>query len=79
MYTDKIFSKPKDYQPVFQLRDKKGIQSFEDGVKSDQFVSMLSNFRSMLYDRKKIINERNRILLRAKLMDEIFQFGNKYS
>mgnify|MGYP000391401879 FL=1 len=36
LYTDKIFSKPEDYQTVFTLRDKNGNQSFINGKKSEK-------------------------------------------
>ena len=76
-FTDKIFSKPEYYQPVFRLRDKNGNESLEYGKQAEQFVEMFSSFCCMLGNTKLTADERARILKRAKVMDEIVQFSNR--
>ena len=77
LFTNKIFSKPEDFQPVFRLRDKNGNESLENGEQADQFVEMFRSFCCMLDNAKLTGDERDRILHRAKVMDEIVQFSNR--
>jgi len=76
-FTDKIFSKPKDYQPVYRFRDKNGNESLQYGVQAEQFVEMFRSFCFMLNNTKLTSDERDRILQRAKIMDEIVRFSNR--
>lgn len=73
-YTDKIFSKPKGYQPQYVIRDLNGNESVEYGEQSDQFIEMFSEFVCMVDNEHKIIVERENILKRAKIMDKIVNF-----
>jgi len=73
-YTDKIFSKPKGYLPQYVIRDLNGNESLEYGEQSDQFIEMFSEFVDMVDNEDKIIEERENILKRAKIMDEIVKF-----
>lgn len=73
-FTDKIFSKPEDYQPVYRIRDINGNESFINGEKSEQFIEMLRDYYDM-YDSSSQINEEfENIYRRAKVMDQIFNF-----
>jgi dTDP-3,4-didehydro-2,6-dideoxy-alpha-D-glucose 3-reductase len=74
LFTDKIFSKPKDYKPKYYKRDLNGNVSVEHGEQSEQFVQMFHNFVQLLGDDKKIVAEREAILDRAKLMNDIVNF-----
>ena len=74
LFTDKIFSKPKDYVPIYELRDLNGNESLEHGEKCEQFVGMFSKFVRMMDSEKETVEERQVILKRAKLMDEIVNF-----
>jgi len=73
-YTDKIFSKPKNYQPTYRIRDQKGDEFLENGQKSDQIEAMLIEFSKILNFPDKIKQEHFRILELAKIMDEIVKF-----
>ena len=75
MFTDKFFSKPKDYKPKYYIRDLNGIVSLEHGEQSEQFVQMFHNFVQLIGDEQKIAAERGVILDRSKLMDDILNFG----
>ena len=71
LYTDKIFSKPEDYQTIFTLRDKNGNQSFINGKKSEQFIDMFCSFIDIFNSSKKINEEFQSIMNRAELMEKI--------
>ncbi len=73
-FTDKIFSKPKEYIPVYELRDLNGNKSMEHGETCEQFVLMFSNFVRMMHNEQESVEERKVILKRAKLMNEIINF-----
>ena len=75
LFTEKIFSKPKDYKPKYYMRDLNGNVSVEHGEQSEQFVQMFHNFVELIGDEQKIAAERAVILQRAKLMDDIVNFG----
>jgi len=74
-FTEKIFSKPKDYKPKYYIRDLNGNVSVEHGDQSEQFVKMFRNFVELIGDEQKIAAEREVILQRAKLMNDIVNFG----
>jgi predicted dehydrogenase len=74
-FTDKIFSKPTDYVPVFRLRDMKGCETIERGEPADHFVLMLQNFNNMLHERTALESERCRIVRSADVMDRIWSCG----
>ena len=76
-FTDKVFSKPKDYRPVYRLRDKNGNESLEYGEQAEQFVEMFRSFCCMLDNAKLTADERDRILQRAKVMDEVVQLSKR--
>ena len=69
LFTEKVFSKPKNFQPVYHLRDLKGDESLEYGNKAEQFVEMFRNFNYILSNTKLIKIEGDRIMKRAVLMD----------
>lgn len=73
-FTDKIFSKPKEYRPQYQIRDRSGNESLEYGEQSEQFVDMFRNFLRLMNDKEQAITERENILKRAKLMNDIVNF-----
>jgi dTDP-3,4-didehydro-2,6-dideoxy-alpha-D-glucose 3-reductase len=74
LFTDKFFSKPKDYKPIYYMRDLNGNVSVENGENSEQFVRMFQNFVKLIGDEQKIAAERKVILDRAKLMNDIVNF-----
>jgi predicted dehydrogenase len=71
VFTDKIFSKPADYTPVFHFRDVHGVKTTELGESGDHFVSMLQYFRSTVEDLQEAEAERDRIAKRAELLNRI--------
>lgn len=74
LFTDKIFSKPASYQPNYSLRDLNGNMRIEQGEVCEQFNEMLHHFVEMMGDEEEIAAERNAILRRAKLLDDIVSF-----
>jgi predicted dehydrogenase len=73
-FTDKIFSKSKEYRPQYKIRDLNGNESVENGEQSEQFMDMFRNFVRMMNDKNKAATERKNILQRAKLMNDIVNF-----
>ena len=73
-FTDKIFSKPKEYRPQYKIRDLYGHESVEDGEQSEQFMEMFRNFVGIMSDKKEALAEKKSILQRAKLMNDIVNF-----
>lgn len=71
LFVDKIFSKTRDYVPVFRVRDSRGAESTDEGEAADPFVCMLQGFRAMLDDAAAVESERDRILRRADALEEI--------
>ena len=74
-FTEKIFSKPENYQPVYRVRNKYGEESLVDGQKSEQFIQMFREFLNISKSSKRIKDEHQRILERARVMDEIVKFS----
>ena len=70
-FTDKIFSKPENYQPVYRIRDNNGNETFQNGQKSEQFIEMFRDYYDMFSSFNQISNEFENILLRAKVMNQI--------
>jgi len=73
-FTDKIFSKPKGYRPQYKIRDLNGNERVENGEQSEQFIDMFSNFLRVMSDKDHAFTERENILKRAKLMNDIVNF-----
>ncbi|MCS5622680.1 MAG: hypothetical protein NZ735_01790, partial [Candidatus Marinimicrobia bacterium] len=74
-FTDKIFSKPKEYKPQYKIRDLNGIECLEDGEQSEQFIEMFYNFIEIMSSEQKTTAERKIILQRAQLMNDIVNFN----
>ena len=75
-YTDKIFSKPKNYQPTFRIRDKNGNESKDNGSILEQFEEMFCNFYDMFDSPDKIAKEYECIYNRSRVMDEIIRYSD---
>jgi predicted dehydrogenase len=73
-FTDKIFSKPVNYDPKYYLRDQNGNESLVHGERCEQFVEMFRNFVLMMDNEQEIATERMMILQRAQLMDNIINY-----
>lgn len=73
-FTDKIFSKPKEYQPQYKIRDLNGNESVKNGEQSEQFMDMFRNFIGIMNNKDKAVTEKKNILQRAKLMNDIVNF-----
>ena len=71
LYTDKIFSKKEDYEPVIQLRNEFGEISHLGCKKANHFVEMFIHFRSLIDDKKKASLEKERIIQLSKLAEQI--------
>ena len=74
-FTDKIFSKPKEYKPQYKIRDLNGNECLEYGEQSEQFMEMFYNFVAIMSSKQKITAERKLILKRAELMNDIVNFN----
>ena len=74
-FTEKIFSKPKEYIPQYKIRDLNGNESLEYGEQSEQFMEMFYNFVEIMSSKQKITAERELILKRAELMNDIVNFN----
>ena len=73
-FTDKIFSKTNGYHPQYKIRDLNGNENVEYGEQSEQFMNMFTNFVEIMNDKDKAAVERENILQRAKLMNDIVNF-----
>jgi dTDP-3,4-didehydro-2,6-dideoxy-alpha-D-glucose 3-reductase len=71
LFTEKIFSKPATYAPMFRVRDGKGNESLEYVAAADHFVLMLEAFREILGDAKAMESERMTIARRAEVLEQI--------
>ncbi len=76
MFVDKIFSKPKNYQSNFYLRDLNGNITIEKGDECEQFTEMFNDFILMFNDKKKVEKEKKAILRRAELLNNIVMFAS---
>jgi len=74
LFTDKIFSKPKEYYPEYRVRDLNGNEHIEREKSVEQFACMFDNFAKMTSKRDGAVTERKNILQRAKLMNDIINF-----
>ena len=74
VFTDKIFSKPPDYVPVFEVRDLRGTVTLVPGNAANHFVAMLESFTESATDARRAEAERRRIVRRAEIMDRIWHF-----
>jgi dTDP-3,4-didehydro-2,6-dideoxy-alpha-D-glucose 3-reductase len=74
-YTDKIFSKPDKYLPVYRMRNKYGEEELINGKNAEQFEEMFKVFSNILNSPHMIEDEYKRIYKRAKVMDEIYNFS----
>ena len=73
-FTDKVFSKTKEYQPEYKIRDLHGNEIIEQGEQSEQFIDMFYYFVEVMNNKDKAAMEKRNILQRAKLMDDIVNF-----
>jgi predicted dehydrogenase len=71
LYTDKIFSKKEDYEPIIQLRNEYGEISYLNCKKANHFVEMFSQFRALIDDEHKARLEKERIIDLSKITEEI--------
>jgi NDP-hexose-3-ketoreductase len=74
LFTNKIFSKSTGYKPNYYLRDLNGNMNIEHGEEIDQFKEMFNYFINIMDNKDKVKMEREIILQRAKLLNEIFTF-----
>ena len=69
--SDRIFSKPADYVPVFRFRDLRGREHCEEGRADNHFVTMFAAFRALLDDPARAEASRHLIARRARLLDRV--------
>lgn len=74
-FTDKIFSKPKEFRPHYKIHDLKGNETRETGKQSEQFIDMFRNFIVIMSNKERAFEERKNILQRAKLIDDIVNYN----
>jgi hypothetical protein len=73
-FTEKIFSKPKEYIPHYKIHDLNGNEKIEQGQASEQFMDMFAYFLGIINNKKKISAENRFILKRAELLNDIVNF-----
>ena len=73
-FTDKIFSKPGNYQPYYRTRDENGKESIEYGENCEQFEQMFYHYLSTINSSLKIEEEYVSIKERARVMNEIIKY-----
>lgn len=73
IFTDKIFSKPDNYRPIFETRDMNGNKASDYSDVADQFKEMLIYFSSMFDNPELLKKEYASILARSKLMSKIIK------
>ena len=69
--SDRIFSKPADYVPLFRFRDLRGQEQCEHGLPENHFVAMFAAFRALIDDPIAAEDSRQLIARRARLLDRI--------
>lgn len=74
LYSDKIFSKVDDYTTELRSRDKYGVEKINTLGSTNQFVEMFNKFLLLLISKKDAEQERNDIIQRAIVMDEIAHY-----
>jgi NDP-hexose-3-ketoreductase len=74
VFTDRIFSKPADYEPVFEVRGLRGDVTLVPGKAANHFVAMLEWFSQSAHDPRRAEAERRRIVRSAELLDRIWNF-----
>ncbi|MBA3675561.1 MAG: Gfo/Idh/MocA family oxidoreductase [Chitinophagaceae bacterium] len=75
VFTDRIFSKSKEYTPYFNFKDIHGNIDREDSLPANHFLEMITEFVENIADKENIERERKMILKRARLMDKILNIG----
>ena len=71
VFTNKIFSKTKEYIPKFRTRDMNGKTSIIKIQKCNHFLAMFDHFTSLISNEKKATTEKNRIMHLAKWTQKI--------
>ena len=73
-FTDKVFSKPENYKPIYRIRDKNGNESLKHGEATEQFIEMFHYFYKMIENPEQAAKERQSILERARVMNDIIKY-----
>ena len=76
LFTDKFFSKPKEYTPEIQIRDKTGMRRSVQINVIDHFESMLDDFYKSLDDDFLMNQKRDEIIARSFAFDKIRNFNS---
>jgi predicted dehydrogenase len=71
LFTERIFSKPATYAPLFRIRDAQGAESLEQVAPANHFVLMLEAFRRIVEDAAAMETERINIARRADALEQI--------
>ena len=74
LFTDKIFSKPRQYFPELEIRDKKGVKKSIKLDANDHFELMLDDFYKTLDDDSLMSKKRDEILARSLIFNKIRNF-----
>lgn len=72
-FTDKIFSKPKNYKCIYKIRDQNGNEILKYEENADQFINMFYNFYNMISSPSLIEDEYSNIIERSRVMNEIMK------
>ena len=75
LYTDKIFSKPVDFQPTLKLRNQYGSKLIEQLPVVEQFEEMFKFYSLIFNNSQHLVKQRKRILKVAKVMDDILKLS----
>ena len=75
--TERLFSKPADYVPMFRFLDLNGRETLELGEAANHFEAMFRAFIDLIDDPVKAESERALIVRRARLADQIRNHQNQ--
>jgi dTDP-3,4-didehydro-2,6-dideoxy-alpha-D-glucose 3-reductase len=74
-FSDKIFSKPDNYQPIYRIRDNNGTEELVYGEKLNQFIKMFDYFSCSIGSTQIYNQMYDEILKRSELMDGIKNYS----
>jgi len=76
-FSDKIFSKPDDYQPIYRIRDINGNEELVYGETLNQFIKMFDYFYNAIGSSQLCSEMYDDILNRSELMDRIHKCSKR--
>lgn len=71
LYSNRIFSKNKEYTPYFEMRDMNGNYSKTELPSANHFKLMLDYFSKVIHNDEKINQQKSSILKLSKILEKI--------